>query len=79
VRFGRNRTRRRGRQTPLAYAALILAAVFLVAAGASWGSERSGSNVARLVVAVLYAAYAVWFWRRARRQDAAADAADPRL
>jgi putative copper export protein len=77
VRIHRDRSRGRPRETPLAYAGLVLAVLFVAGALGSLSTDRGGWAVARLVVALLYAAYAVWFWLRARRRDRAADAADP--
>ena len=70
--------RSRRPETPFAYVGLVLSVVFVAAAAASLATDGDGRwAVARLVVALLYAAYAVWFFLRARRRDHAAAAAEP--
>jgi uncharacterized membrane protein len=75
VRDPRDRTRRR--ETPFAYVGLVLAAVFVLAASTGLATGGGRWAVVRLLVAVAYAAYALWFFLRARRRDRAADAAGP--
>ena len=73
MRIPRDRTRGRTRETPFAYAGLVLAVVFIAGAAGALATDGGRSSVARLVVALVYAAYAVWFFLRARRRDRAAD------
>lgn len=77
MKIYRDRTRGRADETPMAYAFLVMAALLLVAAAFSWGPEWDGWTVARTVVAVAYAPFAVWYFLRARRRDRAARAACP--
>ena len=53
---------------------LVLGIILVLAATGSVVTDGGRWSVPRLVVAVLYAAYAVWFFLRARRRDRAADA-----
>lgn len=69
MRSNPHEARGRRRETPFAYAGLLLAVLFVAGAAASLATDGVGRwSVARLVVALLYAAYAVWFLLRARRQ-----------
>ena len=77
MRIHRDRARGRSRETPFAYAGLVLAVLFVAGALGLLLTDGGGWALARLVVALVYAGYAVWFWRRARRRDKAA-AARPR-
>ena len=70
---------RRNRETTLAVVGLVLAVVFVAGAAWSLATDAGRWSVARMVVAVLYAGYAVWFYVRARRRDRAAASGDPRL
>ena len=72
-----NSPRRRTGEMTLAYVCLVLAVLFVAGAAASLATDRGDWSVARLVVALAYAGYAVWFFLRARRRNGAAAAADP--
>ena len=72
-----NRTGGRGRDTLLAWVGLVLAVVFVAGAAWSLATDAGRWSVARLVVALLYAAYAVWFFLRARRAERGRAAGPP--
>ena len=74
----RDRAHGRPRETTFGYVGLVLAVLFIAGAAGTLATEGGGWSVVRLVVALVYAAYAVWFFLRARRRDRARDAADPR-
>lgn len=77
MKIHRNRTRGRAREGPFARIFLIVAVGLLAAAAFDWTDGSDRWTVARTVVAAVYAAYAFWFFLRARRRDRAADAAGP--
>lgn len=54
---------------------LVVGAVLVLAAAVAVATDGGRWSVPRLVVALLYAAYALWFFLRARRRDADAGGA----